>query len=162
MAEARASLLSRVRLLATHRTVARRGSSVRGILQARILEWVAVSSSRGSSWHMDGARTSSVSCTAGGFCTCWVILARLKPLCPLERLHIHAVLHNGAISTWNSRSQRALIMQSGKFSSYFPFFCSSHGHGFGVPHNFSSGNALVLNTLLKSVLQVTDHRNGQL
>ena len=40
------------------------------------------SSSRGSSQHMDGARTSSVSCTAGGFCACWVILAQLKPLCP--------------------------------------------------------------------------------
>ena len=29
------------------------GSSLRGILQARILEWVAISSSRGSSWPRD-------------------------------------------------------------------------------------------------------------
>ena len=29
------------------------GSSVHGILQARILEWVAISSSRGSSWPRD-------------------------------------------------------------------------------------------------------------
>ena len=57
---------------------------------------------------------------------------------------------------------RALILQSSKFSSYFPFFCSSHGHGFGESHNFSSGSALILNTLLKSVLRVTDHRSGQL
>ena len=39
------------------------GSSVHGILQARILEWVAVSSSRGSSWHRDQTCISYVSCT---------------------------------------------------------------------------------------------------
>ena len=36
------------------------GSSVRGILQARILEWAAISFSRGSSWPRDWTR---VSCT---------------------------------------------------------------------------------------------------
>ena len=40
------------------------GSSVHGILQARILEWVAVPPSRGSSWPRDRA---CISCTAGGF-----------------------------------------------------------------------------------------------
>ena len=33
-----------------------------GILQARILEWVAMPSSRGSSWHMDWTHVSFVSC----------------------------------------------------------------------------------------------------
>ena len=42
------------------------GSSVHGILQARILEWVAISSSRGSSRSRDWTR---VSCTAGRFIT---------------------------------------------------------------------------------------------
>ena len=42
------------------------GSSVHGILQAGILEWVAVASSRGPSRPRDGTR---VSCTAGGFFT---------------------------------------------------------------------------------------------
>ena len=37
-----------------------RGSSVHGILQARILEWVAISSSRGSSWPRDWTRVSRV------------------------------------------------------------------------------------------------------
>ena len=46
------------------------GSSVHGILQARILEWVAISSSMGSS--RPGDRTC-VSCVAGGFFTCWAI-----------------------------------------------------------------------------------------
>ena len=40
----------------------RPGSSVHGIFQARILEWVAISFSRGSSWPRDWTR---VSCTAG-------------------------------------------------------------------------------------------------
>ena len=38
-------------------------TSVHGILQARILEWVAVPSSRGSSQPMDGTCISYVSCT---------------------------------------------------------------------------------------------------
>ena len=37
------------------------GSSVHGILQARILEWVAVPSSRGSSQPTVGARVSCIS-----------------------------------------------------------------------------------------------------
>ena len=46
------------------------GSSVHWILQARMLEWVATSFSRGSSPPKDQTR---ISCTAGGFFTCWVI-----------------------------------------------------------------------------------------
>ena len=38
-------------------------SSVHGILQARIMEWVAMPSSRGSSRPRDGACVSYVSCT---------------------------------------------------------------------------------------------------
>ena len=49
------------------------GSSVHGILQARMLEWVAMSSSRGSSWPRNPAHISHVSCTAGGFFICWAI-----------------------------------------------------------------------------------------
>ena len=44
------------------------GSSVHGILQARILEWVAISFSRESSWPRDPMQ---VSCTAGRFFTIW-------------------------------------------------------------------------------------------
>ena len=39
--------LSHVKLFATPWTVARPGSSVHGIFQARLLEWLAISSSRG-------------------------------------------------------------------------------------------------------------------
>ena len=46
-------LLSRVRLFATPRTVAPPGSSVWRIFQATILEWIAISFSRGSSQPRD-------------------------------------------------------------------------------------------------------------
>ena len=45
------------------------GSSVHGILQTQILEWVAMSSSRGSSQPRDQTRISYVSCFAGRFFT---------------------------------------------------------------------------------------------
>ena len=38
------------------------GSTGHGILQARILEWVAISSSRGSSWPRDWTGISCISC----------------------------------------------------------------------------------------------------
>ena len=44
------------------------GSSVQGILQARILEWVAIPFSRSSPWPKD---RTWVSCIAGGFFTTW-------------------------------------------------------------------------------------------
>ena len=49
------------------------GFSVHRILQARILEWVAIFSSRGSSLPRDWIRISSVSCIAGGFFTSWAM-----------------------------------------------------------------------------------------
>ena len=46
------------------------GSSVHGILQARILEWRAIPFSKGSSWPRNRTR---VSCIAGTFFTIWAI-----------------------------------------------------------------------------------------
>ena len=48
------------------------GSSVYGILQARIQEWVAIASSKGSSWPRD---QTQVSCIVGRFFTLWAIRA---------------------------------------------------------------------------------------
>ena len=45
------------------------GSSVHGILQARILEWIAISFSRVASWPRD---ETWVFCIAGRFFTIWV------------------------------------------------------------------------------------------
>ena len=57
------------------------GSSVQGILQARILEWVSISFSRGSSWTRDWTQ---VSCIVGRFFPVWAtsetLGGRTKPL----------------------------------------------------------------------------------
>ena len=45
------------------------GSSVHGIFPTGLLEWVAVSSCRGSSWPKDLTLISKVSCIAGWFFT---------------------------------------------------------------------------------------------
>ena len=52
------------------------GSSVNGILQERILEWVAIPFCRESSQHRDG---SQVSCIAGRFFTIWGTREALHP-----------------------------------------------------------------------------------
>ena len=46
-------------------------SSVHEILQARVLEWIAMPSSRGYSQPRDQTCVSWVSCTSGRFFTCW-------------------------------------------------------------------------------------------
>ena len=55
-------VLSCVRLFATPRTLAPPGYSVHGVFQARILEWVAISSSRESSQPRDRICISYISC----------------------------------------------------------------------------------------------------
>ena len=62
------AVLSYVQLFGTPQTVAHQAPLSMGILQARILEWVAISFSRGSSQPRD---QSQVSCIAGGFFTFW-------------------------------------------------------------------------------------------
>ena len=51
------------------------GSSGHGILQARILEWVAISFSRGAFWPRDRTCISCVSCIAGRFFTHWGLVS---------------------------------------------------------------------------------------
>ena len=61
-------VLSCIRLFATPWTVAHQAPLSMGILQARILEWVVLPSSRGFSWPRDWTCISSVSCISG-----WVL-----------------------------------------------------------------------------------------
>ena len=64
------------------------GSSVRGILQARIREWVAMPSSRGSSRPRDRTRVSH---TAGGLFTLWVTReAHVVWACYTSKMHFWA------------------------------------------------------------------------
>ena len=55
---------------------------VHGILQVRILEWVACPFSRGSSWPRNQTR---VSCIAGKFFTSWAVREALKKPVLLEK-----------------------------------------------------------------------------
>ena len=54
------------------------GSSVHGIFQLRIPEWVTVSSSRASFWPRDQIHISCISCIAGGY---------FPPIEPLGKPH---------------------------------------------------------------------------
>ena len=57
-------------ILATPWTVARQAPSLHGILQARILEWVAISFSRGTSWSRNWTQISRI---AGRCFTYWAM-----------------------------------------------------------------------------------------
>ena len=58
------------------------GSSVHGVLQARMLEWVAISFSKGSSQPRNWMHVSCVSFIAGGFFTQWT--SREEPVAVLS------------------------------------------------------------------------------
>ena len=58
----RVRVLSCVRLFHDLKYCNPPGSSVHGIFQARIVEWVAISYSRGSSQHRGGTHVSCISC----------------------------------------------------------------------------------------------------
>ena len=60
------------------------GSSVHGISQVRILEWVAVSFSRGSSWPKDWTHVSCISCNGKWIFYHW---ATGKPI------YVYLILH---------------------------------------------------------------------
>ena len=55
--------------LCDHMNCSLLGSSIHEIFQARILEWIAISFSRGASGPRDQACLSGVSCITGGFFT---------------------------------------------------------------------------------------------
>ena len=80
------AVLSLVWLFAIPWTVAHQPPLFMGILQARLLEWVATPSSRGSSQLRD---RTQVSCITGGYFTVWATresqgLWYLFPKCPME------------------------------------------------------------------------------
>ena len=59
-------------------------SSVHGILQAGILEWVSVSSFRGSSWPRDRTQVSCISCISR-----WILYHCATWEAPLKQIHVH-------------------------------------------------------------------------
>ena len=61
------------------------GFSVHGIFQARVLGWVAISYSRGSSWPRNRTCVSFISTLAGEFFT------TVPPGKPIERIYLEAI-----------------------------------------------------------------------
>ena len=75
------------------------GSSLHGIIQAGILEWVAISFSRGSSWLRD---QTQVSCIAGRSFTVWckpIIGNQINPW--QQRQTFNFLCHLTTLSCWN-------------------------------------------------------------
>ena len=68
------------------------GPSVSGILQSRILEWVAMPSSRGSSWPRDRTCVSYVSCIGMHF---WIVVLEKTLESPLDCKEIQPVYSEG-------------------------------------------------------------------
>ena len=73
--------LSRVQLLRPYGLYSLPGSSVHGISQARILEWVAGFSPRRSFQPRDQTHVSCVSWTEGRFFTCWATGGIFPQIC---------------------------------------------------------------------------------
>ena len=99
-----AQLLSYVQLFVTPMDCRPPGFSVHGIFQARILEWIATSSSRGSSRPSDQTRVSCVSCIGRWILyhwTTWQILI----LSPWIKLYLTQRL----ISQWGEPIHSSLI-----------------------------------------------------
>ena len=115
-----------------------RGSSVRGILQARILEWIAVPFSRGSPHPRDQAQ---VSCIAGRFftiwaprkertCSCFIYLPEfLLRITPCPRLTIPGrILNMKSTESWGrvfSNSLPTNLKRRGEFLFSNSAICSS-------------------------------------
>ena len=80
--------LSRVRILGDPMDCSPQGSSVHGILQARILEWVAMPSSRRSSQPRDRTWVSYI---AGRFFTVreGVVMPKESPICYILSVFDH-------------------------------------------------------------------------
>ena len=74
------------------------GSSVHGILQARILEWVAIPFSRGSSWPRD---QTQVCCIAGGFFTVWAT-RETKSIKSVSNSHLNSNWRVSFTGKWTS------------------------------------------------------------
>ena len=71
------------------------GSSVHGILQTKIVEWVAIPSSRGSSWPRDWTQ---VSCIVGGFLTTALLVAQMvKNLPAMQVTRVRSLCQEDAL-----------------------------------------------------------------
>ena len=87
------------------------GSSVHGILQARILEWVAMPFSRGSSPPRD---QTWVSCIAGRFFTVWATKEALNKNIRTNNWHKQNSSRDDVILSWSKSSFGSFFEMSWK------------------------------------------------
>ena len=94
------------------------GSSVYGIFQARIMEWVAISFSRGYSWLRDQTQPS---CIAGRFFTVWATREEWLPIQGIDESNWWMVKRN-FLSVWGRENEiiqyRNSIIQSRNSFTY--------------------------------------------
>ena len=100
------------------------GSPVHGILQARIMEWVAISFSRGSSRPRDRIR---ISCITGG---CFTILATREAWSESHSVMSDSLWPHGLYSSWNSPGQNTGVGSCSLLQGIFP----TQGSNPGLPH----------------------------
>ena len=91
------------------------GSSVHGISQARVLEWVAISSSRGSSWPRDQTHVSYFSCFGWWVLYHWRHLG--SPVCKVQRTNwkawmLESLQKGKSQSLYGYRNVYHLLLQS--------------------------------------------------
>ena len=96
--------------------------SVHGISQARILEWVAISFSRGS---FQLRNRTGVSCIAGRFFTDWAIREAQS-----HSVVSHSLWPRGLYSPWNSPGQNTGKGSLSLLQGIFP----TQGSNPGLPH----------------------------
>ena len=85
------------------------GSTVHGILQARILEWIALPFSKGSFWPRD---QTQVSCIAGIFSTVWATGEAHWSLGPEEPLEKGMATHSSILAWKVPRTEKPGGLQS--------------------------------------------------
>ena len=106
------------------------GSSVHGIFQARILEWVAIPFSRGSFWFRD---QTQISCVAGRFFTClsyrktmcWIVKEKLfvpRSTFLLEKGVFSHSAHSLWILVWTEKWEGVYICILYAFFAFYMLF----------------------------------------
>ena len=96
------------------------GSSVHGIFQLRILEWIVMTSSRRSYWPRDWTRASSISCITGGFSP--VCLAQGYH-CPLPAISVYVLWSVMCLWSEAKWSESCSVVSD----SLWPMDCIVHG-----------------------------------
>ena len=102
------------------------GSSVHGIFQARVREWVAISFSRGSSWLRDWTQVSHI---AGRRFTVWATRESSKESESCSVMSDSFRTH-GLYSPWNSPGHNTGAGSSSLLQGIFP----TQGSNPGLPH----------------------------